>query len=145
MPTLAFPVADVIQRLQGTEPIQLVGLAADLNAALATPPRNAPAVYVLSSTKGGAIKFTGSPTQQDRETTLILVVWVRHHGEPAAVRAQMDQVLAAIDQRFTGWSPGDAYEALTFAAARDEFSHAQYLVVQALYTSRWRFSARPQP
>lgn len=146
MPTLSFPVSAAIERLQGADEIKFVGLSMDLSAALATPPRTAPAVYVIASTKGGGIKYAGPPLQQERETSLVLVVWVRNHGEAAKVRAEMDAVLAAIDRRFAAWSPGNPpYGDLTFVASRDEFSHAQYLVVQTIYASSWNFSAQRQP
>lgn len=146
MPTLAFPVADVIARLRAIELIKLIGLAPDLNAAMATPPRTAPAVFVVASTSGGAVKYSGSPVQQERVTTLVLVVWVRNHGDAESVRDDLDAVYAAIDARLAGWTPGNPpFGDLTFQASRDQFAHGQYLVAQALYSSSWNFSAQVQP
>jgi hypothetical protein len=145
MPILHFPIESLVQRLEGTEPIKLVGLAPDLIAAQEGGPRLAPAVFVMSETRGGQIKFSGPPVQQDRETTVKLVVWVRHHGSAAAQAAEMSAVLAAIDARLAGWSPGDAYEALRLTAQRDELVHGAWLVVQAMFSSNWNFSAQVQP
>lgn len=146
MPTLVFPVADIISRLEAHAAIKLVGLAPDLEAALQTPPRVTPAVYVLSSTTGGDIKFSGSPVQQERETTLVLMVWVKHHGKPAAMRAELDAVLAAIDTQLAGYTPSNPpFGALTFKASRDQFAVGQYLVHQAQYASSWNFSAPRLP
>lgn len=146
MTTLTFPVAAVIARLRSIEPIKLIGLAPDLNAAMATPPRNAPAIFVVASTTGGPIKFSGPPTQQERLTTLVLVIWIRYHGEAEAVREGLDAVHAAIDARLAGWSPSNPpFGELEFRASRDQFVHGQYLVAQALYESRWNFSTEVQP
>ncbi|MGQ0529989.1 MAG: phage tail terminator protein [Panacagrimonas sp.] len=145
MPTLSFPTTSVIERLQAIDQVKLVGLAPEMSAALATPPRTAPAVFVVTSTKGGPIKFSGPPLQQERETSLVFVVWVRNHGDAAKVRAELDSVLAAIDQRLAAWSPANPpYGDLQFVASRDEFSHAQYLVAQAIYSCSWNFSAQRQ-
>lgn len=145
MPTLTFPMASVIARLESIAELKLVGVAADLVAANTTAPRTAPALYVLTETVGGEIKFTGPPIQQDRTTQIKCVVWVRNHGEAQVVRTVMDNVLAAIDARFAGWSPGNAFEELRFRGARDEFAHGQYLVTQAIYESGWNFQANKQP
>lgn len=142
---LAFPTAAVVERLMGAESIALVGIAADLNAALATPPRAMPAVYVITSTSGGPIKYSGSPTQQERVTTLVLLCWVRNHGTAAASRAAMDALLATIDARLAGWAPNDACAEVQFVASRDEFAAGQHQVAQATYQSSWNFIAPLQP
>lgn len=144
MPTLAFPVDALIQRLSGAAELKFVGLAPDLSAALDTAPRLAPAVFVLTETRGGPLKYSGPPVQQDRTTALKLIVWVRNHGDAAAVRRELDTVLAAIDARLAGWSPGNAFAEPHLVASRDEFAHAQYLVNQCVYESSWNFSANPQ-
>ena len=145
MPTLVYPVADVVERLAGESAIKQVGLAVDMNTALATPPRTDNAVYVISTTKGGPLKFTGNPIQQARETTIVLLVWVRNHGDATAVRKAVDALLGAIDARVAGWTPGNPFSSLVFNASRDEFAQAQYAVVQVTYTSSWNFSAQRQP
>ncbi len=142
MPTLAFPTADVIERLQASAELKFVGLAVDLQAALNTPPRVDPAVFLIASSSGGPIKFSGSPVQQERISSLTLITWVRNHGTPAAVRAEMDAALAAIDARLAGFSPGNPpFGALRFTASRDEFAHASWLVTQSIYECSWNFSA----
>lgn len=145
METLTYPVAAVVERLRSAQSIKLVGLAPDLANALSTPPRVTPAVYLVTSVTGGAVKYSGPPVQQERVTTLAHVVWVRHHGDTAAVRAELDDVLAEIDAVYAGWSPGEAFGDLVLTQARDEFAHAQYLCVQAHYTSAWDFQAERRP
>lgn len=142
----AFPVAALMERLGAVSALSLVGNARDLTEALQTPPRSAPAVFVLAETRGGSIKYSGTPVQQGRTTALKLVVWVRHHGDAATSRAEMDRALAAIDARLTGWSPSNPpFGAVVFRGSRDEFAHGQYLVAQVLYECEWNFSAEVQP
>jgi hypothetical protein len=145
MPTLQFPIAALIERLEGTDPIKFIGLTPDLHTALESGARLTPAVFVMSETRGGPIKFSGPPVQQDRETTVKLLPLVSHHGDAAARAALMTKVLEAIDKRLAGWTPGDAFEALRLIASRDELVHGQYLAHQALYASNWNFSAQVQP
>lgn len=141
----AFPVAELMQRLGAVSALSLVGNARDLADALQTPPRSAPAAFVLAETRGGPIKYSGTPVQQGRTTTLKLVVWVRHHGDAERSRAEMDRVLAGIDARLTGWSPSNPpFGSAVFRGSRDEFAHGQYLVAQALYECEWNFSAEVQ-
>lgn len=146
MTVLGFPVADLMARLQGiAELADTVTLAPDLDA-LATPPRQFPAVAVVTETRGGAVTFTGPPVQQDRQTFVKLFVWVQHHAQQAAeTRTAMDALLALIDARLAGWTPGNAFSDLRFTAARDEFSQGAHLVVQAIYRCDWTFSAPFQP
>lgn len=144
MATLGFPFAALIQRLEGVAELKQVGVAIDLQAALEKAPRACPAVYVLSQTTGGPFKFSGPPAQQGRTTTIKLIVWVRHHGQPAQVQAQMDGVLAAIDARLSGWIPGNAFSALRFTASRDEFGHNGHQVVQMQFAGEWNFSSEVQ-
>lgn len=146
MGATVFPRGEVIERLKAVGEIKLVAIAPDLNAALNTPPRVTPAVFAVFGTVGRPPKFSGPPIQQDRVTTLTLIVWVSHHGDAAATCAVMDNVLRAIDLRFAGWSPQNpAFGELVFQAARDEFSHGQYLVNQVNYACDWNFSASRQP
>lgn len=144
MGVLIFPLAAVIARLEGVPEIALVGNAGGLSEALETPPRKTPAVFVLAETQGGPISFNGTPVQQDRTTAVKFVVWVRNHGGAAKASAEMDAVLAAIDQQMTGWSPGgDAFSAMQFVANRDEFEYGAALVNQAVFECNWNFSATP--
>lgn len=138
---LRYPVAELVTRLDQIDLIKTVALAPDLSAALKTPPRAEPAVFVLAETRGQAIKFTGPPLQQERITRITLVKWVRNHGGAIKVRQEMDKLDAAIDLKLAGWRPSGAFDLLRMVATRDEFSHAQYLVTQSTYESSWNFSA----
>jgi hypothetical protein len=144
MPTLVYPVSQLITRLDGVAELKLVGVAADLVGALNQPPRTAPAAQVVANTTGGALKYSGPPIQQDRTTTIAIVLWVNNHGPAAQVRAEMDALQAAVDARLAGWTPGNAFSELLFQSARDEFSHGAYLVSQMTFQSRWNFSANFQ-
>lgn len=141
---LSYPMAAVIERMEAVESIALLGVSADLKAALDGAPRTAPAVFLLSETTGGNIEFTGPPVQQARTTAVKAVVWVKHHGRPAQVRQELDNVLADIDARLAGWTPGDAFAELVFGSSRDEFAHGAYLVAQVVYQAAWTFSAEYQ-
>lgn len=145
MPTLVFPTAAVLERIEGIGAFQIVGNSVDLAAALETSPRNAPAVFVLTETVGGVISFSGPPIQQSRTTQIKCVLWVRNHSKASAVRAEMDALLAQLDARFAGWSPGLGFEDLRLSGSRDEAAHGQYLIVQAVFESGWEFSAHKQP
>ena len=146
MSALVFPSAAVVSRVEGTAPIKWVGVASDLEEARAKPPRVDPAVYVVFDTRGGALKFSGPPIQQDRITRITFVTWVRHHGTAAERRAEMDAVLAALDSRMAGWRPGgNDFSTPLFIGSRDEFAHAQYLVTQTVFEVQWNFSANKQP
>ncbi len=146
MSVLTFPAAALIARLQGIADLaDTVTLAPDADA-LATPPKKYPALSVLIETRGGAIKYSGPPVQQDRQTFAKLFLWVEHHGQQfAGTRAAMDALLASVDARLAGWRAGDAFTSLQFVAARDEFSQGAHLVVQAIYRCDWTFSAPFQP
>lgn len=145
MPTLAYPLADVIARLEAADAIKLVGTGPDLLKATQTPPRTAPAVFVLSETRGSANKFTGPLIQQDRETFVKLRVWVRNHGSPLQARGEMDAVLASIETALAGWTPSNPpFGALSFVAARDELDDGAYLVVQVIYVATWTFSKQQE-
>lgn len=145
MSALGFPLSAALARIAGIERVALVGVAPDLDAAMNAAPRTAPAIFMLSETSGGAIKYSGPPIQQGRKTSIKCIAWVRNHGAADKVRAEMDALLADMDARFAGWSPGDAFGAMRFVASRDEFAHAQYLVVQSIYESEWDFFAMKQP
>lgn len=145
MPTLAYPVSELIERLQGAELIKFVGLTDELSQALEKVPRTTPSVFIMTESKGGAMQFSSTPVTQARETSFKLFVWLRHQGTPEKARAEMDAVLACIDQRLAGFTPGNAFSELRFIASRDEFAQPQFQVVQVIYQCDWSFFASPEP
>lgn len=140
----SYPLAAVLERLEAVDSIALLGVSPDLSKALDGAPRAAPAVFLLAETTGGNIELSGSPVQQGRTTAIKAVAWVSHHGRPAKVRQALDDLLAEIDARLAGWTPGDAFGELVFRSSRDEFAHGAYLVAQAVYEASWTFSAEYQ-
>ncbi len=145
MPVLSYPLDAVVERLVTIAGVALVGIATDLAALQRAAPRAVPAVYVLSESTGGAIKYSGPPVQQARSTKLELLVWVRHHGTPAEAVREMQALLAEIDARLAGWTPGDAYGALRFVSSRLGAYDSAHLVTRATYEAAWDFSAPHLP
>lgn len=139
---LSFPSDALVERLEHPF-IKLVAIAPDLTAARTTPPRIDPAIFVVLSTTGGPLMFSGVPVKQPRKTSITLVTWVKNHGSAQDVRKEMDQALAAVDSRLAGWTEGDEFGSPRFVASRDEFSHGQWLVTQTVYEVEWTFSATP--
>lgn len=144
MPTLIYPLSSLVGRLSSVAEIRLLGVAPDLAAVLETPPRAVPAVYLGTSSTGGKLQYTGPLHQQDRETTVHTVIWVRNAGGPAAVLKDMETVEQAVEARLAGYTPGDAFGSLLFSEAKDEFTRADYYVRQLAYTSQWMFSTSVQ-
>lgn len=141
MSTLAYPIDAAVARLKATPGLALVGLAPDYAALSAAPPRAVPAVYVLSGSIGSKPSYSGPPLQQPRVTRLTLSVWIENHGEPEDAVREMRELLSAIDAQFAGWTPGDAFGALTFKSSDDEFYGSAHLVQRVVYESAWTFSA----
>jgi hypothetical protein len=143
--TLVYPVAPFVARLKGAQKIKLVGSAPDLVAATTKPPLNSPAVYVASVTRGLGQLCSGPIVQQNRRTSLQLVLWVQNSGTAEQVVAERDAAVTGIEARLAGWTPGDDFGDLILDAQRDEFSHGAWLVTQLVYTSDWTFTAEVQP
>lgn len=149
MTTSLFPVADAIDRLVAKAPLlELVGTAADLRTAQEQRPNRSPAGYVLCEERGGEVKYTGPVTHQNVDVALQLVLFVRNVRQErtgAGARALMDQVIAQARQAWIGWAPGDAFEAVTFRAGKDEIYDGGWLVTQQIFRSAYRFAHQVMP
>lgn len=143
MSVLAFPVADVIARLAAKVSLaKAVGAAADLQAAIKTPPNVKVALYVLAFDRGGDIKYTGPGLSvQNVNTQLQVVVLVRHSaGERvgAGARKLADDVIAQVRGALVGWAPADAFEAISFRAGRDDNYLAGWYAGQQVFDTAFR-------
>ena len=145
-----FPVSSVIDRLRLRAPVlKLVGDAADLDTALAQEPRVDVAAYVTIYEQGRQIKYLGSVAQQNCDVTLRIVLFTRHYGSQetgSGARQVMDaEVIPEVRGALFGWTPDDAFNALSFAAGRDERYRAGWLVTQQIFTTDYRLSHQVQP
>jgi hypothetical protein len=139
-----FPVEDAIARLKAYAPIlKIVGGAAGLSAALGSKPNNAPAAYVLTSERGGQVKYMGPLAQQNVGVSIQVVLFVRSaagENTGTGAEAQMTQVETAVKAAMFGWSPGDAFGQLAFQAQRPEPYESGWLVRQLIFNSDYRMS-----
>lgn len=139
-----FPVEDTLARLKNRAPIlKIVADAAGLAAALASNPRNAPAAYVLTEERGGAVKYMGTVAHQNVGVSVQVVLFVRSAAEEntgAGARELTTQVVTQVKAALFGWSPGDAFGQLAFQAERNEPYAAGWLVRQLIFASDYRMS-----
>lgn len=146
-----FPVTDAIARLETKAGAILhqVGNAADLATALAQEPRVDVAAFVTIAERGREIKYSGAVALQNVDVTLRVVLFVRSfasQGTGAGARDLMDnEVIPAVRSALFGWTPGDAFNALSFQASRDESYKAGWLVSQEIYITDYRMSQQVTP
>ena len=145
-----FPVFRVIERLrQRADCLLEVGSAADLKTALEQNPRVAIAAYVTSAELGRPIKYTGPTAIQNCDVTLRVVLFVRdytHERTGAGARETMDTlIIPQVREALFGWTPEDAFNAISFQAGRDENYAAGWLVSQQVFGTDYRLSQQVQP
>ena len=145
-----FPVSSVIGRLQQLATVLLeVGDAADLTTALAQQPRVAVAAFVTAAELGKPIKYSGSIAIQNCDVTVRVVLFVRNFAGEATgsgARQQMDaEVIPAVRKALFGWTPDDAFNALSFQAGRDEKFAAGWLVSQQIFATDYRMTQQVTP
>lgn len=145
-----FPVGRAIARLRERATIlQAVGGAADLATALAQQPLRPIAAYVTVAELGRAIKYTGPLAQQNCDVTLRVVLFVRNFGTAGtgeSARDQMDlEVIPQVRTALFGWTPDDAFDAISFQAGRDENYSGGWLVTQQVFSTNYRISQRVTP
>lgn len=136
-----FPLSEVISRAQQIQGLRLVGNAADLDAALNTPPRAVPALYVLGDEQGGEVLGVTGRTAQNISVTVKLVLWVRNAGGAERLVAEMTALETELRKTFFGWRPASAYQPLTVRASGSEQAYGSHLVRQLLLTTRYRQEA----
>lgn len=138
-----FPVAPVVERLQHAVPqLKLVGVMADLGAALKTPPNVACAAYVVQSTQADVPQWsTGDDAYAQSAYSAIQVVpWVRNYAKArtgAGARGDMDTLINAIADAVVGFAPEEFFRPLWFRTATDEFYDAAWLVSQVVFQSEF--------
>jgi len=142
-----FPVASLIQRLQGMAALKLVGGAADLPAATQQAPRAAPAAYVVLRESGNEPREYSTLHVQSMRALLVISLWVQnyataHRGDAAS--RDMDLVDQAVRTRLLGWSPSEAYGPLWIAGTDDAFVSG-WLNRQLAFRSDYRLQLEVQP
>ena len=143
MSVAPFPVDEVIERVQSRmQLIKTVGDAAGLLAALKANPKVAPAVYFTTAEIGNrANKYTGPVTIQNCDVTLRCVLFVknlRHQDSGAGAAREMRLVIEELRSILYGWTPSDAFNALSFQAGRDESYEAGWLCNQQVFGTDYR-------
>jgi len=144
-----FPLVGVMARLRQHVPLaKSIGTAADLHTALDTPPNANPALYVLTEERGSPAKYSGQATIQNVDVVLKVVRLVRSasgekHGRGA--REKADAIAAQIRAALIGWAPGDAFEAITFQAGRDDSYRGGWLAGQELFRTSYRIQTEATP
>lgn len=136
-----YPLAPVITQLEGIPALKLVGVAADLQAALAAKPLAHPAAYVvLRENADKPHGYTGTHVQA-AHASVIVVLWVLNYrtvatGESSA--DDMDTLDAAVRNALISFTPDDSgYEPLWFQGNQDDFK-AGWLVRQVAFQSDYR-------
>ncbi len=132
-----FPLDAVIARIATLPEVSLAGNAADLEAALNTPPRAVPAVYVLSDESGKPTLGATGRALQPITVTLKLVMWVRNAGGAARIVAEMAQVETALRAALFGWHPSSDTRPLTVRASGSEQAWGNHLVRQLLLSTEY--------
>lgn len=145
-----FPVAPIIERLQRLAPVlQVVGHAADLATALAQQPLRPVAAYITTAELGRPIKYAGAVALQNCDVTIRVVLFVRHFGAAGSgegARIQMDtEVIPQVRRALFGWTPADAFNALSFQAGRDENYGGGWLVTQQVFGTDYRMQHQVLP
>lgn len=145
-----FPVSKVIERLRERAPVLFeVGDAAELTTALAQQPRVAVAAYVTTAELGKPIKYSGEVAIQNCDVTIRVVLFVRNLAGEATgsgARQQMDtEVIPAVRKALFGWTPEEAFDALSFQAGRDEKFTAGWLVSQQVFATDYRMTQKVTP
>jgi len=144
-----FPLAEVLERLRTHVPqAKSIGTAADLHTALDVPPNTQPALYVLAEERGSPVKYSGQATVQNVDVVLKVVRLVRSasgekHGRGA--RKKSDALTGEIRMALIGWTPGDAFEALTFQAGRDDSYRGGWLAGQEIFRTSYRIHTEALP
>lgn len=143
MSVAPFPIDEVIARVdQRKQRIKQVGDAAGLLVALKAKPRFAPAVYFTSAEVGGRdIKYTGPVVLQNCDVTLRCILFVqnnRHQDTGAEAAREMRLVIEELRSILYGWTPSDAFNALSFQAGRDESYEAGWLCNQQVFGTDYR-------
>jgi len=144
-----FPLSEVMTRLRAQVPsAKSIGTAADLNAALDIPSNAQPAVYVLADERGSPAKYSGSVTIQNVEVSLKIVRLVRSasgekHGRGA--REKSDALSGELRTALIGWTPGDAFEAISFSASRDDGYRGGWLAGQEQFRTSYRIHTEAAP
>jgi hypothetical protein len=141
-----FPIADVIARLTATVPaLRLVGNAADLQAALKTPPLTTPAAFVLGAEKGDVPRGDTGRLVQMIQVAVQVVLWVSNYaggGGGSGARTEMDSLQTLVRTALINWTPdADAFDVLNFQADRDESFAAGNLISQTIFRTRYRLTS----
>lgn len=137
-----FPVEEAVEHLrQHVALAKVVGIAADLDAALESPPNASPALYVLADERGGPVKYGGPVVVQNVDVQLKVVLLVRNVREErtgAGARRLADQVITQIRAALVGWAPSEAMNALSFIAGRDDRFRAGWYAGQQIFRTDYR-------
>lgn len=149
MSTGPFPLQPVIDRLAAQVPLAVsVGTAADLDTALANPPRRAPAIYVLREERGGASKYSGPMAVQNCDVTVKVVLFARNSREERlglGARELADELIAQVRKALIGWTPDDAFNGLTFRGGRDDRFTAGWIAIQEHFATDYRIRNQVTP
>lgn len=147
-----FPAAPLVARLIERVPrAKVVGTVADLTTALnpETPPNASPALYVVINERGKPIKYTGpGVVVQDCEVTVGVVLLVRNaQGERlgTGARTLADLVITDIRAALLGWTPTDAFNALSFLAGRDDSYRTGWYAGQQMFRTDYRMQQQVTP
>lgn len=143
MSVAPFPVDEAIARIdQRKQRIKLVGGAAGLLVALKAKPKVVPAVYLTSAEVGGSgNKYSGPVTIQNCDVTLRCILFVQNsRGQEIGAEAakEMRLVIEELRSILYGWTPNDAFNALSFQAGRDESYEAGWLCNQQVFSTDYR-------
>ncbi|MDO5625013.1 MAG: hypothetical protein Q4G71_10015 [Pseudomonadota bacterium] len=143
-----YPVQPLIDRVVTQCPkARLVGSAADLDTALRTPPNTSPAVFLLTQERGGQEKYSGATAIQNVSVDVTVVVLVRNvagtHG--TAARGEADALIAELRAALVGWTPDEAFNALTFSAGRDDRYAAGWYAGQQIFKTDYRLRNEVRP
>lgn len=139
------PVGDYIARL-ATQVHALggrVGLAADLQAALAQRPAVMPCAYVVSQERAVSTDRYSDRLAQTIEAQIIVVTFASHAGESrtgAAARHVMDALLASARLALMGWrAPAQLADiaGLELVAVRDELYRNNAIVTQQVFLTTY--------
>ena len=140
-----FPIELALERARQIPGVKIVGGAVELDEAQATPPRNAPALYVLRDETGEkGLGNTGGPIQPIG-VIVKLVMWVRHAGDPTKAEAAMTDFEREVRRWFFGWRPEPAYKPLTIRNSGADQALGEHRIRQLLLTTGYHQTTEPNP
>lgn len=139
-----FPLEAVIARARlMRSTFKVVGGFADFQAALASAPRNTPALYVLRDESATPPSGMSGTLIQEVTTTVKLLLWNRHSGDAEKAEAAMTAIEQALREQFFGWRPSREFKPLSIRSSGGDQMYGADTIRQLHLTTGYRQTTQP--